>query len=511
MEVLPMARNYVKNTLILALACLGLFSQTQGMHYLRRSIGANPVLKTRLSQPVLQKIGVHQLVNTVHYQKPRQSWGKRIAKWTTGAAFASATTAGVAAHHIHNLPDVKRYPTVSKILDYKPVQQALKWFPTFGRNLANYWKTNGIVKSFEQEMKEQDIDSNIKLECIQKWPKECRKDVSYSDLHISLCKPNINGLLNYINMKFEDHYVSRENICHIINSLLQEEKAYKRQNFYSFYHACKKEIYFYQLINTKLDELLTGKKAPFLILRDINAMPAHFIDDTVQIPLTNSENIREHLINHGVSNDTLEQYRPFLLSVNAPILGNAKVIDSCTMDYAVSNHNNKTILPPLSAEKQKIYDKYKKELEDLKVFINSELRGGIILHVGITEKLLDKCSYWSPAGLIGRKNSSINDTDKTTEILDLNNLLLNCKHHGGINVMSLILNNHTAIGGTLDCASEFRLVLTPDMLLNPYNEEVAKNVTIKAWSFDQKKLEEFHRRANELMEKIKHDMQSTKQ
>lgn len=94
MEVLPMARNYVKNTLILALACLGFFSQTQGMHYLRRTIGANPVLKTHLLQPTLKKIGIHQSFNAARYIAPQQSWGKqtifKTPSFTTKRSFSSS-------------------------------------------------------------------------------------------------------------------------------------------------------------------------------------------------------------------------------------------------------------------------------------------------------------------------------------------------------------------------------------------------------------------------------------
>ncbi len=183
-----MKHYYKLLTLLLLFLTVGM----QGMQQARRALYANPALRTRLVQPTIKKIGVHQSFNAakqVTYQAPRQSWFKRITKWGAGSAVAATATTGAAAHYIHSLPDEKRYPTVSKILDYSPVQTALHWFPNFGRKLAAYWRTNGVVQSFEQEMKESDIDPAIKFECINKWPKECQETISYSDYHIMMCKP----------------------------------------------------------------------------------------------------------------------------------------------------------------------------------------------------------------------------------------------------------------------------------------------------------------------------------
>ncbi len=280
--------------------------------------------------------------------------------------------------------------------------------------------------------------------------------------------------------------------CQTVDAILKEERAYKARGYYSFYHGCMKDIYFTQLIDTKLDELLTGKKTHFLIMRSpIPGNLTYSDTDRTQHTLTNEKEISTHLKEHGVRNDEHDNYRQRLLSVNSAITG----CGCCTLSYFVNSFSSYGNKPRLTDEKQKIYNKYQQALDELEREFEN-LSGGILLHIAINKDCIDEYSYSSAVGggiKTSLKNGN-NNINKTTEIIDS----LSGQYTGNTNLHSQLVDTY----------SQFRLILTKDFLLNPYDAEVAKNIKIKAWSFNQNKLNQLHDKVDELMAKIKKDMQN---
>lgn len=66
----------VKYSLFLGMV-LCVFSQIQGMQQTRRTLFANPALRTRIFQPTLKRIGTHQSPKITRYQAPHQTWSKQ--------------------------------------------------------------------------------------------------------------------------------------------------------------------------------------------------------------------------------------------------------------------------------------------------------------------------------------------------------------------------------------------------------------------------------------------------
>ena len=151
--------------------------------------------------------------------------------------------------------------------------------------------------------------------------------------------------------------------------------------------------------------------------------------------------------------------------------------------------------PKLSArtlfEQYNLSDVYHTHRHRIKKLMRFKTHGNVMLQIELAPSLAQHVLF--PAAPIGKKERLIVNTQKTSDPLKI--------------LRTLCANPSAVIGAdkTIWC-----LILTHDLLLNPYHPDVFGNIKVHTYSMNQKKLEKVKKQIDALVEEIKTEMINTK-
>jgi hypothetical protein len=286
---------------------------------------------------------------------------------------------------------------------------------------------------------------------------------------------------------------------------LSHEKKLKEDGSLTLYHSCKKEIYAMTYLDTKLMELIHGKRPDYLKLRQ----PFGSYN-----PTKNPVQIRTHFLKHGTSNNNNPYERYHLLSANHELMGNLLNATSSTA-YLFAKNNNRSC-PAFDAKKifeqyrlSPYYERYKTALTDA---LEIEMEGGVLLQLAFTPNLIDKTVYPAHAG--GPKIKVVlegKSEDRPSLILDA---ITQKPFSGMLDYSEALRKLRLCVIFSLDYSRslhklQWRVILTNDILLNPNSPEVLRgDFKVFTYSMEPETLAEFHRKIDDIVAQIHQDMLS---
>jgi hypothetical protein len=288
-------------------------------------------------------------------------------------------------------------------------------------------------------------------------------------------------------MEFPSDILSPGQLSALNKAMAEEQKIYDNGGA-TVYHSTQPDTYGHSYIHNKrhdfvLDILGTPvMPSKFLLLRDP-------ICDRTDIESEKQK--REEYLSQGISDDW--SYRKDLLSCNLS-LGNTTPGEA-SLDFWLDNHNvnrlsldlgigsKSQLIPRIYSLKEKV----QKALQDFK----QTTKTGVLLQIAFkNKKMIDDIMYHAkPFGFkkyykIGEQKSKL---EKPTNILDT------------------MMQKPSEFSRDDIQEEQVRVVLTADKMLNATDPEIRHNVTINAYTDNQKALNKFHTQVDAAFARAKED------
>ncbi len=277
--------------------------------------------------------------------------------------------------------------------------------------------------------------------------------------------------------------------------IAKEKEIYKNGNF-AVYHGTPRYNFALAYLHTKLHELFNGPTPGYLHFRqplkgiiqestDESTRKAYLKRGGVWLKFNNAQ----HLLfcNCGLTanlnqrNIVKEDSLTFFTAEKTLFSGWKQFVNFLKRIFF-------GLKPKLSArtlfEQYNLSDVYHTHRHRIKKLMRFKTHGNVMLQIELTPALAQHVLF--PAAPIGKKERLIVNTQKTSDPLKI--------------LRTLCANPSAVIGAdkTIWC-----LILTHDLLLNPYHPGVFGNIKVHSYSMNQKKLEKVKKQIDTLVEEIK--------
>lgn len=280
--------------------------------------------------------------------------------------------------------------------------------------------------------------------------------------------------------------------------ILKEKEIYKNGNI-ALYHGTPRYNHALACIHTELDKLFHGPTPGYMQLRQ----PLHR-----ECITPSNETTRMNYLEKGGTWMKFHHAQQ-LLFCNCALTGNLNQHALFNEDSLTFFAKEKTLFngwkrfvnwlrrfffgqkTKISArilfDRYNIHDLYRKYRHRIKKILNFNARGNIMLQIELSPHLVHQTLF--PAEPIGKRAQLTVNGQKTTDSLTILNAL--CANPYGVS------GAHKTV---------WSLVLTKDLLLNPFHPEVFGHMRVHAYSMEQEKLEKMQRKVDLLIEDIKKDL-----
>lgn len=281
--------------------------------------------------------------------------------------------------------------------------------------------------------------------------------------------------------------------------IIKEKKIYKNGNIV-LYHGSPRYNYALSYLHTKLHELFYGETPEYLQLRQ----PLH-----QECITPSTAETRINYLKKG-GKWTKFHHAQQLLFCNCALTGNLNQHTLFNEDSLTFFVKEKTLFngwkrfvnwlrhlifgqkTKISArilfDRYNIHDLYRKYRHRIKKILNFKARGNVMLQIEINQQLAHQALF--PAEPIGKRKHLFVMNRKTTDPL----IILN----------TLCANPYAVLGAE---KIVWALVLTKDLLLDPFHPDVFGFMKVHAYSMEQEKLEKMKQKVELLVQEIKKDLQ----